>query len=490
MKDAARDVLVSALGMQDPFSDKNGQQREGPNVSFLRNVSEQEGLTFDAHHVLVNDGTNDRLDSYRQAVAEIRPEMNIVDHFADAPDPTDYGDYFPIMREMVRQVQQSHPPASHRYHILVSPGTGTMQALWVLMVKGGYIDAELWMRRSEGEAERSGKPVVERIGPQLERLPALVRLENELERAEEEVEEEKREAKKRELMRTVYGCRVEWPDLQETIYGVWRRMRRRRPILLFGEAGVGKTHLVRTLSREQFGDSPFERYTPRRPELVDSDLFGHVKGAFTGADKKREGLLSSADGGTLFLDEFADLQEPTQLRLLDVVQGHSFKRVGGSKEIQVELSLVAATNKATSPRELTEECGLRKDLVDRFWAWHRLPPLRDYPPDDLERIVRHAFDRRLERFKTDYELRVCAEVSDQAVVRVVSAAQRNEIPRHFRGLEMLVAEAIDRADEDGARVCDLAHLRRALRDARSFEGRPETSNARFLRDQARDILRW
>ena len=154
-------------------------------------------------------------------------------------------------------------------------------------------------------------------------------------------------------------------------------------ILITGETGTGKEVVARQIHFQAAGDdSPFIAVScPALPEsLVESELFGHVKGAFTGATGDRAGYFELADGGTLFLDEVGDLSEPAQAKLLRALETRTFRRVGGSKEISVSLRVVAATNKPLE--ELVGNGGFRSDLFYRLNVFSiHLPPLDDRRQD-------------------------------------------------------------------------------------------------------------
>lgn len=178
-------------------------------------------------------------------------------------------------------------------------------------------------------------------------------------------------------------------------------------VLLLGESGTGKEVAARLVHDESPRDSgPFVAVNCAAvsPQLVESEMFGHEKGAFTGANERRRGRFELADGGTLFLDEIAELPAPLQAKLLRVLQERRFERVGGSREIHVDVRIVAATN-----RDLAEEIGegrFREDLYHRLAVFPvRLPSLRDRPAD-LEPLVRHLLDRigpELGRGRVDVE---------------------------------------------------------------------------------------
>ena len=158
-----------------------------------------------------------------------------------------------------------------------------------------------------------------------------------------------------------------------------------RAILVTGETGTGKEVVARALHLAMFGEGvPFIPVNcPALPrELVESELFGHVRGAFTGAGVDRAGVFELADGGMLFLDEIGDMAAAAQTALLRVLETRRFRRVGGSKEIEVNLCVIAATN--VDLAESLERGALRRDLYYRLNSYHiHLTPLRERKEDIL-----------------------------------------------------------------------------------------------------------
>ncbi len=165
-------------------------------------------------------------------------------------------------------------------------------------------------------------------------------------------------------------------------------------VLITGESGTGKELVAQALHLNS--DRKKHPFVPINcgaiPEnLLESELFGHEKGAFTGADRRKDGLFESADNGTLFLDEIGELPMGMQVKLLRVLQEREFRRVGGTKNISLNIRLVAATNQNLS--EMIKEGTFREDLFYRLNVVSiELPPLRSRP-DDIPLLINSFYQR-------------------------------------------------------------------------------------------------
>ncbi|HUR26652.1 MAG TPA: sigma-54 dependent transcriptional regulator, partial [Planctomycetota bacterium] len=183
-----------------------------------------------------------------------------------------------------------------------------------------------------------------------------------------------------ELREPVVGASA---GLKEVFERVQLVARTDAPVLLLGETGSGKEVVARALhDGSPLADRPFLRVNCGAipPQLIDSELFGHERGSFTGANQTRLGWFERAHRGTLFLDEVAELPLEAQVRLLRVLQDGTFERVGGQATIQVEVRIVAATHQDL--RKMVEAGTFRRDLWYRISVFPiSIPPLRERAPD-------------------------------------------------------------------------------------------------------------
>ena len=173
------------------------------------------------------------------------------------------------------------------------------------------------------------------------------------------------------------------------------------PVLILGETGSGKEVVARAIhQRSARREGPFLRVNCGAipSELIDSELFGHERGSFTGAVSLRKGWFERADGGTLFLDEVAELPLAAQVRLLRVLQDGSFERVGGQKQLHVSVRVVAATN--ADLRTMVADARFREDLWYRLAVFPvQIPPLRERV-DDIAPLAAHFALRAAKRLGT------------------------------------------------------------------------------------------
>jgi nitrogen regulation protein NR(I) len=224
------------------------------------------------------------------------------------------------------------------------------------------------------------------------------------------------------------------PAMQAVYKAVGRVAPQDVTVLVLGESGTGKELIARAIYHySRRADKPFLAVNCAAiPEnLLESELFGHEKGAFTGADRRRIGKFEQASGGTLFLDEIGDMAPLTQTKILRVLQGQEFERVGGSEPIRADVRVVAATNRDLEA--MVAEGTFRGDLYYRLNVFTiKLPPLRERG-EDLPLLVNH-FVRRFGR-EMGKDVR---EVSPKAM----DVLRRYTWPGNVRELQSVVKQAL------------------------------------------------
>ena len=249
--------------------------------------------------------------------------------------------------------------------------------------------------------------------------------------------------------------------------------------LILGETGVGK-ELVATLLHTQSGRSnaPFVAVNcaALHDELFQSEVFGHEKGAFTGAHRLKHGLFEVATGGTIFLDEVGDTSPESQAKLLRVLETGRFRRLGSSQETAVDVRVVAATN-----RDLTQATArghFREDLYYRLATFTvTIPPLRARP-EDISDLVEHFIGRFNRRFS-------CLKRVDPDAMEVL---QRHPWPGNVRELIHAIEQSVVLCDGDVIGIDDLpAGLRPAEAD---LPPRPSGNEIPSLRDLQRRHILW
>jgi len=252
------------------------------------------------------------------------------------------------------------------------------------------------------------------------------------------------------------------------------------PVLIFGETGTGKELIARTIhARSARAAGPVLRVNCGAipPELIDSELFGHQRGAFTGAVESRKGWFERADGGTLFLDEIGELPPAAQVRLLRILQDGWLERVGGEEPIHVDVRIVAATHRDLA--EMVARGEFRADLWYRIAVFPIvLPPLRERR-EDIAELAAHFARRAAIRFSlpetlpTAEDLQLLASYSWPGNIRELGAVidraailgngRRLEVSKALGGESPPVARGPAAAPRPSGSSVDIAPLDSAIR---------------------------
>lgn len=248
-------------------------------------------------------------------------------------------------------------------------------------------------------------------------------------------------------------------------------------VLIEGESGTGKEVIataVHTQSHRSCGPFVSINCAAIPSQLIESELFGYQKGAFTGAQRDKRGLIEVAEGGTLLLDEIAEMPAHLQTKLLRVLQERKLRRLGDEREIEVNFRLVSATNRDTSL--LLKDGLLRKDLYFRISTIKiKVPPLRQRR-DDIILLAR----RLLDRFNQQYEKSI-RKISQDTVMRLT----QYDWPGNVRELESVIERAVLFCRGDELTVADLPDQ---LQDSQMSRSRVFVPQSMSLEEIERDVI--
>lgn len=411
-------VLLTFTGFHDPYSvGLIGQDEQpGPIISLAR------AQRFDLIYLLATPNTEKQTSATVEALAETCRETKVEVVNLSLDDPTDYNAILFNLRQVIGEVIAKRPEAS--YFVSVSSGTPQMHACWLLLAASGEIPAHILNIRpprfvttdrpmiTQADLTSPDFPVVRSVLSRLEApdTPAL------------SIEEAIKQL-------GIVGDHLEFRKALETAAILAPSD---APVLILGETGTGKDLIARFIHK--LSGKPQDRYVPLNcaaipKDLAESILFGHKKGAFTGATNDQEGKFDQANGGTLFLDEIGELPIATQTKLLRVLQDGMVEPLGARKAHKVNVRVIAATNQNIA--RAIKQGKFREDLYYRLNVGEiKLPPLRDRK-SDVPKIALHILDR------VNASLRRPKRLSPSALKRL----QQQNWPGNVRDL----ANAIERS---------------------------------------------
>ncbi|MHB8954565.1 MAG: sigma-54 interaction domain-containing protein [Pirellulaceae bacterium] len=350
----------------------------------------------------------------------------------DLKNPTDYAEVFRIADRELAELKAKKTWANTDLSIHLSPGTPTMTAIWLLLGKTRY--PATFYQTYEGRAWVTDVPfnLVVDFVPEVFRQ-ADAHLQHLTAQSPGEIE----------------GFQQIVGDSKAIRLAVGRAQRaavRNVPVLILGESGTGKELFARAIhqsSSRRTGPFLAINCAAVSRELLESELFGHAKGAFTGADRDRKGAFEEAHGGTLFLDEVGECDPQMQAKLLRVLQPPSendpcyrtFSRVGESGERHSSVRVIAATNRDLLAA--VNEARFREDLYYRLAVITiKIPPLRDRQAD-IPALTTHLLGRINEQFEQEEPGYCHKSVSESAMVFV----QRHPWPGNVRQLYNVLLQA-------------------------------------------------
>jgi len=391
-------ILFSFLAFKNDYSktatESNARypDRLGPTFSFHEHFWGESNYD---KHLIINTSSSERdKRNLKNFLSELKREfpgrvIEIYDLLLD--DVIDVVEIYTKLNTLLASY------SGHQLEAFISPGTPAMQTSWYLLGTVYKGNLRLFQTRA---AKFSDEKKPERIYVELgsDIFPTNV---------------------------TVAQASIESPDLGaekkikitkslEPVYLKAKKIAQTDHVgcLILGENGTGKENLAHYIhSNSQRKYKPFlaVNCAAYSDELLRSELFGYTKGAFTGADKDKKGILEEAKGGTVFLDEIGDISKKMQVTLLRVLQEKKIQPVGSVKEIDIDVRIIAATNKDLE--EMCEREDFRWDLFYRLAVTTlKLPPLRERGMEEIEQMINHFNIKTSEKFPDRKRLKISVDV--------------------------------------------------------------------------------
>lgn len=424
-------VLLTFTGFHDPFFKGlvGHEEQPGPILSLLA------ARPFDHIFLFDTPSTQSVTTETKDAITKLHSgsEVHVLD--IKLSDPTNYHEIFKGLRSHLHKIMEGFESA--RFFVAVASGTPQMHACWVLLAASGEIPARILHVRPPRFVTKDQPPVTE-VDLSSPSFPT-VRFQKghaDIEKIEIDVEAVKAQLSivgdHATMLRSLEICAILAPS--------------QAPVLILGETGTGKELFARYIHR--LSGRPQEIFVAVNcaampDDLVESLLFGHKKGAFTGAINDQVGKFDAANGGTLFLDELGELQMPAQAKLLRILQDGFVEPIGRDKAHKVDVRIVGATNRDL--RKLVRQGKFREDLFYRLNVGEiKLPPLRERR-SDIPKLALHILD------KLNGSLRRPKRLSAEALSRLQSHSWEGNV----RDLENVIERSVRLCRQDVLNADDL-----------------------------------
>jgi len=367
------EVLIGWLAVNnDMLKDEEGNVT-GPSLTALRQQEYQKFILL-----FNNEDSRNKAQQLKNHVLSNKrifkePEIDLIS--VPLEDPTDYAELWALVPGIVKN-EISKLGQDANITINLSPGTPAMSTTWMMMVGTGELEAKLLNIQIDRKNNMvRSKPVKAGIYPFVEKLKSQISKKEKLDQRYKSIQ----------MHKILY-------DLTLIAQGIGM------PILLLGETGTGKTtmaieyHNLTGQAEDKFQKVVCGEFRGSDLNIAQSRLFGHVKGAFSGASEERKGMLEAADGGTLFLDEIGDIPLEAQRLLIDAIESGKFKKMGSNTTQESQFRLVCATNQSID--DLIGSKKLSEDFYYRFGALSfTIPPIRERT-EDIPGIIEELLKKK------------------------------------------------------------------------------------------------
>ena len=446
-------VAFSFVGLQldrghvDTLDDPHRWSAWRPTVS----LGLQEDWLLDRLELLYQPKAQALAERVAADVASVSPQTQVVLRHLDVADPWDFEDVFDRLLDFADDYPFDED--AEAYHVHLTTGTHVTQICWFLLTESRHFPARLIQTSPPTRGQK--RPAAGRLGVIDLDLSRYDRIAQRFERSAAEAQA---------VLKS--GIATREPGFNAMIEQIEQvAVAGRDPILLTGPTGAGKSRLARQIhrlkqQRRLLGDADGPMVEVNcatlRGDTAVSTLFGHVKGAFTGAAADRAGLLAAADGGLLFLDEVGELGPDEQALFLKAIEEKRFRPLGGDREARSDFQLVCGTN-----RDLHAEAAagrFRRDLLARIDLWtFRLPGLAerraDIEPNLAYELARHAAETgQRVRFNKEASARFLAFANDPASEWSANFRDLSSAVRRMATLAPGGRIGVEQVDEEARRL--------------------------------------
>ena len=451
-------ILLTFTGFNDPYSlGLVGEQEvPGPILSLITVKK------FDRVVLISTPNTDKNTSATLQAVKKLHPEIELEVRDLPLTDPTDYLLILKGLRRHLREITEK--ASGSNFFISVASGTPQMHACWLLLAASGEIPARILQVRPQKYVSKNA-PLVSEINFSSPEFPTVRAKFAQVDGTSEE---------QRDFSTVVQqlGIVGDHPAIRKALEVGEALAESAVPILILGETGTGKELFAKFV--HLLSGRPAERFIPVNcaalpKELVESTLFGHKKGAFTGAIADQTGKFDQSNGGSLFLDELGELPLGTQAKLLRVLQDGLVEPIGAKQPHKVDVRVIAATNKDVA--RAVKEGQFRSDLYYRLNVGQiHLPSLRERRTD-IPKLALHMLDRLNAGLKKPRRLSPGA----------LSRLQSHSWPGNVRDLENVLERSIRLAKREVLDGDDLL-ISESVTYADPLAGLPEPSDGFSIED--------
>lgn len=430
----SKKVLLTFIGNRDPFNMMGDRKSDGPILSLLNQWEEVRELTgIGLFYTLKMDV---KAKQTQENICARFTDIEVSLHPIATKDPTNYQALLSGLRQHISELQKQLSE-DREFWIATSSGSPQMQTCWFLLAASREISAHLVQVRETKDISE-GQNLITFIDPQATWFPIIWSPMRPATPGAKRILPAEVDKKQKSAIENL-GIIGSSKSLRESIDKAVKAAATEWSVIIFGEMGTGKESLARLIhdlscrSEKPFITIDCGSFTET---LIESEIFGHERAAFTGAAYKKVGLFEMADGGTLFLDEIGNLSKKGQADLLRVVQEQKVRRVGGTVDIQVDVRVIAATN-----RDLGKDMDAELFREDLYYRLNVIPitlsPLRERR-DDIRLLIAHFLKQINEHSKIE------KTISSDAIKKL----EGHHWPGNIRELKNAIERAWTLSDED------------------------------------------